>query len=194
MFKLNAYSTGKLPLTLCLCRNSIKIIADAAAGRALQRKHPLVPPRRPRRSSGCAGPQPPASASSISGQAGRWRQQACVILTDMYQRQHRVLSLSQGSRRGAAAPFPSKGWIVHRPCDRAACYTQFCFYTNVAAIYMIWNDPLKFKLQFPINFVSSPEEGAGEWIKKENGLNKRYLLPELAGFSLLLTEQLYGNK
>lgn len=69
-------------------------------------------------------------------------------------------------------------------------------FVSVVAVYMIWNDPLKFKLQipFPTNFVSSPEEGAGGWTNKENGLNKRYLPPELAGLSLLLTKQLYWNK
>lgn len=36
-------------------------------------------------SSGSAGPQPSASTSSISGQTDRWRQKACVILTNMQQ-------------------------------------------------------------------------------------------------------------
>lgn len=155
-------------LWLCLCRNSIRIIADATVCRVLRRKHSLVPARRPQRSSGSAGPQPSAPASSISGHAERWRQKACVILTNMYQRRHRALSLSQAHILwGGAAPCPSKGWIVPRLCNHVECYTHFCFL--VLARCMIWNYSLKFKLQipFPANFVSSPEEGAGEWNNKK---------------------------
>lgn len=165
MFKLNAYSTGKLPLTLCLCRNSIRIIADATVCRALLREHCLVPPRR---SSGSAGAQPCASASSISGQAARWRQEPCVILTNMDRRRARssvAVSAEQLACGGASSSFPPKWGIVRTLRDTAERQTQF----GPHMIRMIWNGASKFKLQipFPTNFVSSPEENVKQrkWIK-----------------------------
>lgn len=107
MFKLNAYSTGKLPLPSCLCGNSIRIIADATVRRALRRKHPWLP--RGRHSAAPALLAP----SSISGQAERWRQKACVILTNMHQCQQssELWAVSgeqahtQRGRRSSSLPF-----------------------------------------------------------------------------------------
>lgn len=163
MFKLNAYSTGKLPLPLCLCGNSIRIIADATVGRALTSKRSWLPQGGRGAALALLAPSPLQHlwASREVKAEGMCYSDNC---TSASRAQSSGLPqesrLPLGGAEGAAL-FPSERCIVQRPCNRVACYTQFC---SSVPTYMIRNDSLTFKLQipFPTNLVFPPKEGAGE--------------------------------
>lgn len=130
MFKLKAYSAGKLPPTLCLCRNSIRTIADATVCRALTRKHTAWFPQGGQGGALLCWP-PALGASQQHLWARREVKAEAMCYSDKYvpTPAHGALSLSRESRLafGGAEQLSSRLNDELRPCNRAVHYTEFCF-------------------------------------------------------------------